>query len=298
MRTFLAVADRQSFAAAARSLRLSPASATRAVALLETELGVALLARTTRVVRLTPAGAVYAEGCRSLLAQHESLAVAMRGEDEAPRGVLSVTAPVVFGRLHVLPLVERLTAAHPDLQVRLTFLDRVAHLVEEGFDIAVRIGAPTDSALIGLRLGEVRLVVVGSPAYLAEHGRPEAPADLRRHRIVSFDGVGATDDWRFGPAGRLSVRVAPTVRVNLAEAALDAAARGAGLTRLLSYQAAGLVAAGGLTRVLDAFAPPPVPVTLLYPASRRGVSNVRAFVAAARDHFRDPRPGCGPGAAG
>jgi DNA-binding transcriptional LysR family regulator len=285
MRTFLAVADRRSFAAAARDLRLSPAAATRAVAALEASVGAALLARTTRAVRLTDRGAFYAERCRALLAEHDALTAAMRGEDAAPRGLLSVTAPVVFGRLHVLPVVERLAARHPQMEVRLTLLDRVTHLVEEGFDLAVRIGAPADSALVGLRLAETRRVVVASPGYLAAHGAPETPADLRRHRVVAFEGIGATDEWRFGADGRVAVRVAPWLRVNLAEAALDAAARGAGLTRVLSYQAETRRARGELVEALERFAPPPVPVTLLYPAARRASANVRAFVRAARAQF-------------
>jgi DNA-binding transcriptional LysR family regulator len=209
IRAFLAVAERASFAAAARSLRWSPAAATRAVAMLEAELGIALFHRTTRVVRLTEPGALYAEHCRRILADLEAARSLVRGEDAAPRGTLSVTAPVVFGRLHVMPIAEALVAAHAELSIRLTFVDRVTHLVEEGFDIAVRIGALPDSALVAVPLTEVVRVVVASPGYLAARGEPAAPADLRRHAIIAFDGMDATDAWRFAGA-------APTSRVGRA----------------------------------------------------------------------------------
>lgn len=285
MRTFLAVADRRSFAAAARDLRLSAAAVTRAVAMLEDDLGTSLLHRTTRAVRLTERGALYAERCRALLSDHDDLRAAVRGEDAVPRGKLSVTAPVVFGRLHILPLAEALADRYGALDIRLTFLDRVTHLVEEGFDLAVRIGALSDSAMIAVRLTEVRRVVVASPAYLAEHGLPMTPDDLRNHRIVSFDGVGVTDEWRFGTDGKTGVRVAPRLSMNLAEAAIDAAARGGGLTRVLSYQVAEHLAGGSLHIVLEDAEPPPIPVSLVYPASRRASANVQAFVREARQWF-------------
>lgn len=287
MRTYLAVVDLGSFAEAARRLRLSAPAVTRAVAMLEDDLGTALLTRTTRALRLTERGALYADRCRALLADLDDLRSQVRGEDATPRGVLSVTAPVVFGRLHILPVAEALMAQHPDLDIRLTFVDRVTHLVEEGFDLAVRIGSLSDSALIAVRLAEVRRVVVGSPAYLAAQGSPVIPADLRQHRIVSFDGVGATDDWRFEPNG-LSVRVQPRLRVNLAEAAIDAVTRGAGLTRVLSYQVATAIRAGKLQIVLAGHEPPPMPVSLVYAASRRASANVQAFVRAARARLVGP----------
>ncbi len=290
MRTFLAVVDRGSFAEAARELRLSAPAVTRAVAMLERDLSTALLIRTTRALHLTERGAVYADRCRALLADLDDLHAAVRGEDATPRGSLWVTAPVVFGRLHILPVAEMLAAQHPDFALRLTFLDRVTHLVEEGFDVAVRIGVLADSALVGVRLTEVRHVVVASPDYLAQHGTPAIPADLRRHRIVSFDGVGSTDDWRFGPERGLAVRITPRLRVNLAEAAIDAAARGAGLTRVLSYQVADQLRLGHLRIVLPDAEPPPVPVSLVYPASRRTSANVQAFVRAARDRFARMAP--------
>lgn len=285
MRVFLAVADRSGFAEAARALRLSPAAVTRAVAGLEAELGLALLTRTTRSVRLTERGAIYADRCRRILSEIEDAASAVRGEDAAPRGRLSVTAPVLFGRLHVLPAIERLMAAHPALSVRLALLDRVTHMVEEGFDVAVRIGALADSALIAVPVTTVRRVLVAAPAYLAEAGTPHAPADLKRHRVIGFEGVGSTNDWRFGPDGRQTVTVTPGLSVNSADAAIASAERGHGLTRALSYQVEEALAAGRLVRLLTDLEPAPVPVSIVYQSARRGHPNITALVAGMRRAF-------------
>ena len=282
MRVFLGVADRGGFAETARDLRLSPAAVTRAVAGLEADLGLALLSRTTRSVRLTERGAIYAERCRLILAEIEDAAQMVRGEDAAPRGLLSVTAPVLFGRLQVLPAIERLMAAHPDLSVRLTLLDRTTHMVEEGFDVAVRIGALADSALIAVPITTVRRVLVASPAYIAEAGTPRSPADLKRHRIIGFEGVGATNEWRFGPDGRQAVTVSPRLSLNSADAAIASAERGHGITRVLSYQVALAIEAGRLQRLLTEVEPPPTPVSLVYQAARRGHPNIAALVAEMR----------------
>ncbi|MDX2089801.1 MAG: LysR family transcriptional regulator [Kofleriaceae bacterium] len=285
MRAFLAVAERASFAEAARSLRRSPATTTRAVAMLEAELGLPLLSRTTRAVRLTERGALYAEKCREILAALDAAGRLVLGEDAAPRGTLAVTAPVMFGRLHVMPIAEALGAAHPDLRLRLTFVDRITHLIEEGFDLAVRIGELADSAMVAVKVAEVSRVIVASPGYLDQARVPEAPAELRGHRIVSFDGVGSTDEWRFGPRGQTTVKVAPHLAVNSAEAALDAIERGQGIGRLLSYQVRAGIEAGRLRRLLTSHEPAAVPVSLVYPASRRASANTQAFVAEARRYF-------------
>ncbi len=289
MRVFLAVADRGGFAEAARSLRLSPAAATRAVAMLENELALPLFNRTTRSVRLTERGALYAERCRRILADIEDARSAVRGEDAEPRGLLAITAPVLFGRLHVLPIAEALTDAHPDLTIRLVFVDRVTHLVEEGFDIAVRIGTLADSALVAVPVASVRRVLVASPYYLAAHGTPSKPPDLKRHRIVAFEGVGASNEWRFGSDGQMAVTVAPRLSVNSADAAIAAAIRGRGITRALSYQVSDAVAEGRLVRVLPDHEAGDLPVSLVYQASRRGSPNIVAFVRAARAKLANAR---------
>ncbi|MDX2211090.1 MAG: LysR family transcriptional regulator [Sphingopyxis sp.] len=285
MRGFLAVADLASFAEAARRLRWSPAKTTRAVAMLEAELGVALFNRTTRAVRLTERGMLFSEKCREILAEIETVRSLVRGEDAAPRGTLSVTAPVLFGRLHILPVAEALVRAYPDLAIRLTFIDRVAHLVEEGFDIAVRIGDLADSALVAVKIAEVRRTVVASPAYLASAGHPGLPVDLRRHRIISFDGVGSTDDWRFGAQGQTIVKVRPHLSINSADAVIEAVERGHGIARLLSYQVRTGIAAGRLCRVLEDYEPEAVPVSLVYQSSRRSSPNIQAFAGEARRYF-------------
>lgn len=283
LRAFVTVAGQGSFTAAARQLRLSPSAVTRAVPQLEDQLGLTLISRTTRSLHLTERGRVYLESCREIL---ESLEVAerqVRGEDAAPRGVLKVAAPIVFGRLHVLPIVSTLLDAHAGLAVRLTLSDRNIHLVEEGVDVAVRIGDLADSSLIAASLATVRRVLVASPAYLAAHGAPADPAALAGHRIVAFEALDALDDWRFGDE---VVRLDPRLVVNSADAAIAAAEAGQGITRALSYQVQAAVEAGRLVPLLLDHAPPAVPVSAVYPARRIPSANVAAFVRAARDHFK------------
>ena len=285
MRVFVAVAERGSFVEAARRLRLSPAAITRAVAQLEDHLGLSLLHRTTRAVRLSERGALYLDHCRRVLDDIADAERAVRGEDAAPRGTLTVAAPLMFGRLHVLPVLARLLREHRDLAARLLLSDRVVHLVEEGVDAAVRIGEPADSALIAVKVGAVRRVLVASPGYLAAHGTPQAPADLAGHDLVAFEGVNFTSEWRFGDARALTLRIEPRLAVNSADAAIAAAEAGLGITRTLSYQVHEAVQAGRLRLVLDRFAPPAVPVQVMYPSQRRGAANVTAFMHAARAHF-------------
>jgi DNA-binding transcriptional LysR family regulator len=283
MQAFLAVADLGSFAEAARRLRLSPAAVTRAVALLEEQLGVMLLARTTRSVRLTERGALYRETCRRVLEDLDEGEKRVRGEDAAPRGTLTVAAPLSFGRLHVLPVVIGLLREHPALAVRLSLSDRIVSLVEEGVDIAVRVGALTDSALIAVKLGEVRQLLAASPDYLARRGVPATLSELAQHDMIAFEGIASTDEWRFGDTG---IRVEPRLWANTADAAIAAAEAGLGITRAISYQLRGALDSGRLVPVLPAHTPPPDPIHLVYPARRRGSANVAAFLAAARAYFR------------
>lgn len=282
MRAFLAVADRASFSDAARSLRISAAAVSRAVAQLEFDLGLTLFHRTTRSVRLTERGSLYAERCRRILLEVEEARSVARGEDAAPRGRISITAPVLFGRLHVLPVVERLLAAHPPLTVRLTLTDRVVHLAEEGFDVGVRIGDLPDSAMVATPLAKVRQLTIASPDYVAAHGEPRVPADLKAHQIIGFEGVAATNDWRFGPDGRVSVTVSPRLSLNDADAAIASALRGNGITRALSYQVAEPLADGRAVRLLQEFEPAAVPVSVVYQAARRSNPAIRAFIEEAR----------------
>ncbi|HVZ07594.1 LysR substrate-binding domain-containing protein [Rhodopila sp.] len=286
MRAFVAVATRGSFAGAARHLRLSPTAVTRGVARLEEELGLMLLRRTTRSVRLTGPGAAYLEDCRRILADLDDAERRLRGEAAAPRGLLTVGAPLMFGRLHVLPVVRRLLRDHPDLSIRLVLSDRVSNLVEEGIDAAVRLAALPDSALVALKLGEVRRVTVASPAYLAARGVPATPAELAGHDIVAAETVGSATEWRFGHDQRIVIRIEPRLIMNTADAAIAAVEDGFGITRTASYQAEASLRSGRLRLILEDHATAPYAVSVVHPAHRVGSANVAAFVAAARAHFR------------
>jgi DNA-binding transcriptional LysR family regulator len=284
--TFVTIADEGAFAAAARRLRISPQAATRAIAALEKRLGAQLLHRTTRAVRLTDEGATFLARARAILADIADAEQSLIGAQASPRGALAVTAPVIFGRLHVLPIVGALLRKHNELVVRLMLIDRIVQLVEEGVDVAVRIGDLADSALRAAQVGEVRRVLVASPAYLKANGAPATPADLRRHDIIAFTGLSGSDDWRFGPDGKTSVRVRPHLIVNSADASIAAAEVGLGITRALSYQVSKAIKSNRLRLVLDGHAPPAIPINLVFQAARAASPNVRAFVDAAKAYFR------------
>lgn len=285
LRTFVAVADNASFAEAARRLRVSPTAASRAVAALEQALGTALLRRTTRSVRLTDEGATYLERCRAALTDLDDAALALRGAGALPGGKLAITAPVTFGQIHILPIATSLLRNHPALDVELTLIDRVVRLVDEGIDVAVRVGDLSDSSLHALKIAEVRRVLVASPGYLEAHGMPANVPALHGHSLISFTEIDRAHEWRFGATGKTAVRIEPRLTVNTADAAIAAAIDGAGIARVLSYQALDAVTSGDLVTLLEAFSPPPLPVHLVYLANRRTSVNVRAFVDAARSHF-------------
>ena len=285
LRTFVAVADRASFAEAARHLRISPTAASRAVATLEQSLGAVLLRRTTRSVRLTEEGAGYLQHCRVALGELDDAALALRGDKAIPSGTLVLTAPVTFGRLHILPVVARVLRGNPGLKIELTLVDRVVRLVDEGIDVAIRIGDLSDSRLHALKVAEVRRVLVASPAYLAAHGTPANVPALHDHALLSFTEIDHMHEWRFGPSGKIAIRIEPQLTLNTADAAVAAAIDGLGIVRLLSYQVIDPVASGQLVTIFDDLAPPPIPVHLVYQANRRASVNVRAFIDAARAHF-------------
>lgn len=282
---FVAIADHGSFAAAARALRVSPPAMTRAIAGLEARLGVQLLQRTTRSLALTPEGAAFLERTRRILADLRDAELGAMGAAAEPGGPLVLTASQMLGRLHLVPIVAALLQRYPKLDVRLLLIDRPIALVEEGIDVAVRIGALADSALHAVKVGEVRRTLVAAPDYLARHGTPAAPAELRRHAVIAFTGLDPTDDWRFGAGARTVVRLRPRLVVNTADVALAAAEAGAGIARLLSYQVADALTAGRLVRLLPDAEPPPAPVHLLFGAGRGAAPAVRMFLEAARAHF-------------
>ena len=283
MRIFISVAKLGSFAEAARQLRLSPSVATRAVAQLEDQFGLMLLTRTTRSLRLTERGALFLESCQQILEDIDSAERRVRGESAYPRGELKVAAPILFGRLHVLPIINRLLGVHCNLSIRLTLSDRNVHLVDEGVDVAVRIGDLADSSLIAVKLGEVSRVLVASPAYLQSRGAPKIPSELAGHDIIAFESIDATNEWRFKQDE--TIRVAPRLTVNSADAAIAAAEAGIGITRALSYQVRDSVVAGRLVLVLQKFAPAETRVSAVYPPRRIASANVASFVKAARNHF-------------
>jgi DNA-binding transcriptional LysR family regulator len=285
MRIFVSVATQGSFTEAARRMRLSPSVVTRSISQIEEKLGILLLNRTTRSVQLTERGEIYLGDCKQILEDVEMAQRRVRGENAKPRGLLRVTAPLLFGRLYVLPIVNRLLSEHPALSIHLTLSDRNVHLVEEGVDVAVRVGELADSSLIAVRLGAATPVLTASPDYLQKRGAPASPTALSLHDIILFEGIGTTNEWPFG-ANRNMVRVEPRLIVNGADAAITAAEAGVGITRTLSYQVWDAVRAGRLTLILQQFAPPPMPVSVAYQARRIASANVAVFVKAMRDHFK------------
>lgn len=282
---FVAVADLAGFAPAARLLGLSPPAITRQIATLEEHLGVRLLQRTTRSVTLTDAGRRYLERARRILADLREADDNAEAERASPAGRLVVAAPALFGRLHVAPLLTSYLALHPAVTSELLLADRMVNLVEEGVDVAVRIGLLADSTLVARRLGETRRIVVASPDYLKAHGAPHQPDDLPGHMLINFTALGgAVAEWRFLVQGRdEAVTIAPRYVTNSADAAIWHAEQGGGMAMVLAYQAAEAIRDGRLVPVLRNFEPKPAPIQMVYPTSRLLSAKVRAFVQHAAD---------------
>jgi len=286
MSTLLAAVDAGSLSAASRSMNLPLATVSRRISDLEAHLRTKLLVRTSRRLEFTDAGRSYVAACRDILAAVEQAERTAAGEFTAPRGHLLVTAPIVFGRLHVLPVIGAFLRTYPDISARLVLTDRVADFVEDRVDVAVRIGALPDSSLIATRLGSVRRVLCASPAYLAAQALPlNQPADLAQHDCITFEGLASAPNWKLG-AGKLSqsLPIRSRLVVNTAEAAIDAAMAGLGITQVLSYQVETQVRDGALTLLLAAFEPEPLPVSLVHSGQVLLPIKVRAFLdfAAAR----------------
>lgn len=285
---FAAVAELGSFAAAARRLGRTPAAVTRAVATLEDQLKTRLLNRTTRSVSLTDDGSRYLDVCLRLLGAYQDLQALDIASEAPPHGCLNVTAPAVFGRLHVLPVITGFLDRYPEVQVRASFLDRVVALVEEGFDVGIRLGHLPDSSLQAVTVGRVHMAVYGSHDYLARAGTPQSPAELAGHSIISCSGMTSVPEhWSFeGRSGAESVAVVPRLVVNTADAAADAAASGLGLTYLVSYQVEAHVRAGRLTEILRDHIAPDFPIHIVHPAGRFVPARVRAFIDHAAAELR------------
>lgn len=291
MRVFAAVAQLESFADAARQLALSPPRVTRAVAALEARLGVALLQRTTRQVRVTEAGRRYLEDAQQVLAQLAEAEAAATGSYLTPRGLLHVTAPVLFGEYFVTPQIVDYLDHYPDVQVRAELIDRPVNLHEEGVDVAVRIGhVPQDCQHFTVPVGEVRQVVCASPEWLTQHGEPTHPLELEALPTVVAEGGNLSGHWWFEEEGkRIEVTPSPRLRISAIHAALTAVEAGAGLTRLLSYQVAASEAEGRVRRVLTSFEPVAIPINIWVTAGRGRAASVRTFVDFLAERLRaDP----------
>ncbi|RII79201.1 LysR family transcriptional regulator [Pseudomonas monteilii] len=279
MKVFVAVGELESFAAAARRLDISPAAVTRAVSALEDQLGVKLLLRTTRSVRLTEAGGRYLEDTRHILASINEANAAAAGINATPKGDLAVTAPILFGKKFVMPCIVRYLQQYPEVDVSAYFLDRVVNMVEEGMDVAVRIGPLPDSGLKALRVGRVRRMLCASPDYLARHGVPKHPSDLAGHAVIGTTNLSPRAGWRFGVTEEPTmVRMKPRLTVTSNDGAIAAASGGLGIARLLSYQVADELADGQLQVILAEYEEAPWPIHVLHRESKYGSAKVRAFI--------------------
>ncbi|HEY8129645.1 MAG TPA: LysR family transcriptional regulator [Hyphomicrobium sp.] len=284
MSVLLAVADGGSLSAGARRIGMPLATVSRKVSELEAHLHTRLLNRGSRRLELTDAGQSYVAACRRILEDVVEAERTASGEYRAPRGELVITAPVVFGRLHVLPIVGAFLKAYPDIDVHMTFADRVVSLLEEHVDVALRIGELPDSSLVATRVGSTRRVICASPDYLAARGTPATPNDLASHDCITFEGLMSPRAWAFRGGSDQSISVRSRLVVNTAEAAIDMAVAGIGLTRVLSYQIAAARAERKLVIVLEPFEPAPAPVSLVYGGHGLLPLKLRAFL-----DFASPR---------
>lgn len=286
LEVFVAVADAGSFAAGARALGLSAPSVTRGVNALEERLGARLFTRTTRRMRLTDVGLAYLEDARHILAQLRAADDAASGAATTPVGQLRITCSSEFGRIYVTPILTDFLDTYPEVTADVLMVDRIVNLVEEGFDIAVRIGPLPPSSLSALRVGQVRRVLCGAPGYLATHGVPQTPADLQAHRIVTISSVSPSAAWRFGRDLQHEVRVDSRLVVNSVAAGIAVARRGWGLCRVLSYQIGPDLQSGTLQTLLEDYEPAPLPVHLVHVEGRRAAAKVRSFIDFAKERLR------------
>nr|WP_291059388.1 LysR family transcriptional regulator [Hyphomonas sp.] len=278
MQVLVRIADTGGFAEAARQLHLSPPAVSRAVASLEALIGARLLTRTTRSVKLTEAGVRYVADCRRILADISDSEAAAAGIFSRPTGTLTITASVLFGQFYVTPIILEYLEAYPEVVGRMLFLDRLTNLVDEGIDVAIRIGNLPDSSYSAIKVGSVRRVVCGAPEYFERHGVPRHPAELADHRLVASTGAWTSLDWRFGREDKIVVHVSPSLFCNSNEASIAAARSGWGLTRVLSYQIGPDLVGGALQTVLEEFEEEPLPIHVVHPEGRNASAKVRSFV--------------------
>jgi len=287
MTMFVAVSEAQSFSAAARRLNVSPPVITRAVAELEKRLGVKLLNRTTRYVRPTEAGSRYVEDARRVLEEIELVDEAVAGVNADPRGSLVVTAPVLFGRMHVMPGIVDYLKRYPETEIQALFIDRVVNMLEEGIDVGIRIGELPDSSMRALKVGVVQLVTVASPAYLHHFGEPDTPENLSLQSIIASSAANHFIDWQFKTAQKIrTLRINPRLVVSTNDAAIEAAREGFGITRVFSYQVASSLANGELVAILQDFETVKVPIHIVHREERHSSSKIRAFIDLLADRLR------------
>jgi DNA-binding transcriptional LysR family regulator len=279
MRTLIAAVDGGSLSAASRGLNTPLPTVSRRVTDLEAHLGAQLLVRTSRKLILTEAGEAFVSAARRLIDELDDAERAASGEYRAPRGELLVTAPIMFGKIHVAPIVHDFLRAYPDVTVRLVLADHVIDLVEAHVDVAVRIGQLPDSDLVARRVGQIQWVICASPSYLSQRGAPASPSDLGDHDCIAFEGLQTYRNWTFGVEARAqTASIRPKFSVNTADAVIDAASAGVGIARVMSYQAAVAIRSKKLVSILQAHAPPPTPVQLVYRSQRSQPLKQRAFL--------------------
>ncbi len=279
MAAFVAVAEAESFSGSARRLGMSPASVTRAIAALEARLNVKLLNRSTRSVRVTEAGQIYLDFVRRIISEIGEAEEVTAGLNAEPRGRLAITAPVQFGKMFVTPTIVEYLQRYPEMEVSALLLDRVVNLLEEGLDVAIRIGELPDSSMKAIRVGQVRKVVCASPEYLANTPEPRIPAELAQHLIVAATSVTPTIDWKFRRGmATTTIRVKPRFSVSTIEAALVAVSKGFGITRVMSYQVAPYLSTGQLKTILTEYEPPPLPIHVLHREGQYASAKVRTFI--------------------
>jgi DNA-binding transcriptional LysR family regulator len=287
MSVYVAVVEAEGFAGAARKIHMSPPAVTRAVAALEDRLSVKLLNRTTRYVRMTEAGQKYYEDAKRIIALADDADDAVLGINAEPRGQLTVTASVLFGRLYVMPGVIEYLRRYPAVEVNALFVDRIVNMLEEGVDVAIRIAELPDSSYRALRVGSVRRVLCASPDYLDTHGIPQTPDDLLKHRIILARGLNPHNEMRFlQDSLQQTVKLQPILSVSDNDSAASAAMVGMGITRLLSYQIAEPLQNGKLKIVLGEFESPPVPVHILHREGRHSSAKIRTFVDLMAERLR------------
>lgn len=276
MTVFVAVAEEESFAGGARRLGMSPPAVTRAIASLESRLKVRLLTRTTRYVRVTEAGQRYLEDARRIISEVDEADEAAAGINGEPKGHLAITAPVLFGRLHVMPGIVDYLERYPDMKVSAVFLDRVVNMLEEGLDVGIRIGDLPDSTMNAIQVGFVRRVTCASPTYLAKHGVPQHPNELSKHYLVAALSATPSGEWKYGQG--INIKINPRLTETNNDSAIEAVLRNLGITRLLSYQIAPYVASGQLQMVLNEFEPKALPIHVIHREGRYASAKVRTFV--------------------